>query len=202
MKTRKRKPLDPVEDFEKPVKKDAAEQLAELDKPPEKKGSLLIEQPDTPTVANGRMKVFYGKPFFEKYKDVALIALRITVPLTDKHQKLLPKIMANGYADINKKGRSRINLKDIPAQRVDFYLESDRRASALTIVTAKIVKANVALIQRKGEGAAREVVRLSFEIQAIDSDTINTFALKNMENEFWLEMGETQKKLWDEDEDK
>jgi len=195
-------PLDPVKDFDTPVKKDPEKQLEELDKPPVKKGSLLIEQPDTPTVANGRMKVFYDKPHFSKYKDVVLIALQCTVPLTEKHLSLLPKIVADGYHDVNKKGRSRINLKDLPNQFVQFFLESDRKTASLTLKAAKIIGANLAVIQRKGEGSARKVIRFAFRFQTEDSDTINTFATKNLANDFWIEMENTQDDLWDEDEEK
>lgn len=181
---------------------DPAKQLEELDKAPQKKGSLLIEQPETPTVANGRMKVFYDKPHFSKYKDVVLIALQCTVPLTEKHLKLLPKIVADGYHDVNKKGRSRINFKDLPNQSVEFFLESERKGASLSLKAAKIIGANLAVIQRKGEGSARKVIRFAFRIQTEDSDTINTFATKNLANDFWVSMENTQEDLWDEDEGK
>ncbi len=204
-KTGKRgiKPLDPEADFDKPMKKEAdpEAQLAELDKPAPKKGSLLAEQPETPTVANGRIKVFYDKPHFSKYKDVVLIALQITVPLTEKHLKYIPKMIADAYHDVNKKGRSRINLRDIPPQHVEFYLESDRKEDVLTISAAKVVNANLSLIQRKGEGSARKVIRLALRFQAENFTEIDKFATKNLANDFWISMENTQEDLWDEEED-
>lgn len=197
------RPLDQDKDFDVPAIK-AKELLAELDKPTPKKevakGSLLALQPDTPTVANGRIKVFYDKPHHSKYKDVILIALQITVPLTEKHLKFLPKIIADGFHDINKKGRSRMNFRDLPAQHVTFYLDSNRKEEVLSIPAAKMVSANLALIQQKGEGTARDVVRFAFQLQAEHSKPLETFAALNLANDFWVEMENTQESLWDEEE--
>jgi hypothetical protein len=185
---------------EAPEKKTPAEQLEELDKPkPKKEGTLQVEQPPTPTVANGRMKVFFDKPFFSKYKDTVLISLQCSVPLTDKHMSVLPKAICDAYIDVQKKGRSRINLRDLPPQQVGFFLESDRKGAMAVVNAAKLVNANLAVVERKGEGTARKIIRFAFRVQCENSPHVEEFSTKNLQNDFWVEMSRAQGELWDKE---
>lgn len=193
--------LDPVEDFEKPVRKEGEEAVAELDKP-KAKGSLLADNPPKPTVANGRMKVFYDKPVTTKVKDKILIALACTVALEKEHDELLPKIIANAHREM-RKGVVGMKLTDIPSQTVSFYHSSDAPAdgSLLEIPACRLIQTNLAIVQRKGEGSTRSVVRLALRFQAVRSDALMKWATLNLQNEFWIEMEETQTALWDEDDE-
>lgn len=198
-----RLPLDPNEDFNTPTRKAPAEQLAELDKPAEKKGSLLAEQPPKPKVVGDRMEVFYLKPIFGKTpKGDITVAMQITVPLEDGHLDLLPKIIADGYKDVTKKGRKSMNFRELPGQRAEFYLSSDSKDVALELPAAKMINAGLAIVERKGEGSARRVIRLSFRLQVKLSRDVTNFAEHNLQNNFWLKLEETQDALFDEgDED-
>jgi hypothetical protein len=148
------------------------------------------------------MKAFYGTPRYSKFKDVVLIALQMSIPLSEKHLKLLPKIVEAGFHGLNdKEGFTRINLKNIPPQHVVFYLESDQKTPILTLSVAKVTSANVALIEQKGEGKIRSVVRFAFNLQSEDSDAISNFARLNVDNNFWIEMSKSQEDLWDVEED-
>lgn len=193
-------PLDPVEDFEKPVKT-GEEAVAELDKP-KAKGSLLADNPPKPTVANGRMKVFYDKPFTTKVKDKILIALACTVVLEKEHDELLPKIIADAHRDM-RKGRTRINLTDIPAQSVSFFLESTTPAdeALIEIEACRMINTNLAIVQRKGEGSTRSVVRLSFRLQTVREAHLVEWASLNLANDHWIELSESQGTLWDDEDD-
>ena len=70
-----------------------------------------------------------------------------------------------------------------------------------SISAAKMTQANLAIVQRKGEGTARKVVRLSFRLQALMNASISTFAENNLNNDFWLELENSQKALWDDEEE-
>ena len=192
-KTGKRlpRPIDPLEDFDKPVTKQTAMNA---------EGSLLAKQPETPAVVNGRMKVFYAKPEHSKYKDTILISLHMSVPITKDHLKLVPKQIADGYHDVNKKGRSRINFRDLPNQAVEFFLDTESKRPAMKLPATKLVGANLAIVERKGEGTARKVIRWAFQIQAEHSEALETFSGLNLQNDFWITMEDSQKELWDEEE--
>lgn len=185
------RPIDPLEDFDKPVTKQT---------PMNAEGSLLVKQPESPSVVNDRMKMFYAKPNYSKYKDTIVISLQMSVPLTKEHLNLIPKQIADGFHDINKKGRSRINFKDLPNQAVEFFLDAESKRPALKLGATKLAGANLAIVERKGEGTARKVIRWAFQIQAEHSDALETFSGLNLENDFWITMEDSQKELWDKEE--
>ncbi len=183
--------LDPVADFDSPVKKD----------PPEAKGSLLANVPPAPSVANGRFKIFYDRPFWTKFKDRILVALQCSVPLEEGHANLLPKIIADAWHDVMKKGRTKIICNGIPAQSVTVFISSDHAEELLSIPACRMVNTNLAIVTRKGEGVSRRVTRLSFRLQAERSQPLANFAELNLQNDFWLTMRDSQETLWDESED-
>lgn len=149
---------------------------------------------------NGRMKVFYDKPYFTKSKDHILVALQLSIPLEQEHDELLPKIVIEAHKDVLKRGRKRIVLNGIPAQHASIFLTHDDPEDLVVLPACKLVSANVALVERKGEGSSRKVVRFSFRLQAESSRALAVFAESNLANDFWLVMKESQESLWDEDE--
>jgi len=185
-------PIDAVKDFDSPVKRD----------PPEAKGSLLVEQPPKPTIVGDRMEVFYLKPLFGKTpKGDITVSLAITLPVEDEHDGLLPKIVHDGYRDVLKKARKAINFSELPGQRAEFYISSDAKEESLVLPAAKMINTSLALIQRKGEGQSRQVVRLSFRLQVKLSREVAHFAENNLQNSFWLKLSESQEELFDEDDE-
>lgn len=193
-----RRGIRPVETEEK----NPQEQLEEIDKPVAKKGSLLIEQPPKPKVVGDRMEVFYLKPIFGKTpKGDITVAMQITVPLEKDHLELLPKIIADGFKDVTKKGRKSMNFKELPGQHAQFFLSHDIKESALDLPAAKVTNAGLAIVERKGEGSARSVIRLSFRLQVKLAPEVTNFAEHNLQNNFWLSLEETQERLFDEDDE-
>lgn len=185
-------PIDPVKDFDTPNKKEE----------PAPKGSLLADNPPKPKVVGDRMEVFYLKPTFGKTpKGDITVAMTITVPIDDAHADLLPKIIADGYKDVSKKGRKSISFRDLPGQRAEFYLAHDSKEESLVLPAAKMINAGLALVERKGEGSARKVIRLSFRLQVLLSREVTNFAEHNLQNTFWLSLKETEEELFEEDDE-
>jgi hypothetical protein len=165
-------------------------------------GSLLIEQPPKPKVVGDRFEVFYLKPIFAKTpKGDITVSLAITLPLEDSHDGLLPKIIHDGYRDITKKGRKGMTFTELPGQHAMFFLTSDIREESLVLPAAKMINASLALVQRKGEGEARKVIRLSFRLQVKLSKEVAHFAEQNLGNNFWLSLKETDEPLFDEEDE-
>jgi hypothetical protein len=186
-------PLDPSDDFDTPTRKEPEAQQAH--------GSLLAEQPPKPKVVGNRFEVFYLKPIFAKTpKGDITVSLAITLPLEDSHDGLLPKIIHDGYRDITKKGRKGMTFTELPGQHAAFYLTSDIKEESLVLPAAKMINASLALVQRKGEGEARKVIRLSFRLQVKLSKEVAHFAEHNLGNNFWLSLKETEEPLFDEED--
>ena len=185
-------PLDPVKDFENPLNKKAIE---------ETRGSFLVKQPLRPTVVGNRFEAFFLKTTFSKTKEGRkLVSLRFTVPLEDEHIDVLPKIVADGYKDVKKKGRNKIGFNGIPGQSVHLHLSQDIKEDVLAMPAAKFLNSRIDIIERKGEGEVRKVIRLGFTLQVEQSHEVRNFATENHGNTFWLNMADTEEELFDEDD--
>lgn len=185
------RPLDPKEDFDQPVKK-------------EPEGSLLAEQPPQPGVVGNRIKAHYLKPLFSKTtKGERLLAMHMTFPLTEEHTEdsLLPKSVREAWAFISKHGRKRLDLVGIAGQRATFYLAPDIDDAKLILPAAKVINVSLAVVQKKGEGEAQKVIRLSFRLQVPVSHEVAKFAELNYGNDFWIHLEETEELLFDEDDE-
>lgn len=212
-KTGKRgpQPLDPEKDFDSPTRKDAEEKQGKLTTivtKQQEQGSLLANNPPKPKVVGDRFEAFYLKPYFAKSpKGDLSVSLAFSVALEKEHKDLLPKIVADAYHDVLKKGRKSMTLRGIPGQRVEIFISHDSKETTLFMPAAKVISAGLALIERKGEGAARKVIRFSFRLQVpipanAKSDDVSYFAERNLQNSFWLKLAEADPELFkDEDED-
>jgi hypothetical protein len=185
------RPLDPKEDFDQPTKKEA-------------EGSLIAEQPPQPAVVGSRIKAHYLKPIFSKTtKGERLLAMHMTFPLTEEHtgDSLLPKSVCEGWGFISKHGRKRLDLVGIPGQKATFYLTPDIDDAKLVLPAAKVINVSLAVVQKKGEGEAQKVIRLSFRLQVPVSHEVAKFAELNYGNDFWIKLQETEEPLFDEDDE-
>jgi hypothetical protein len=204
-KTGKRgiKPLDPEADFDK-----AVTQQTEMSAGP-RGSSLLVEQPPKPRVVGDRFEAFYLKPFFQKDPKTGKlsVALAFSVALEKEHRPLLPKMVSDAYHDILKKGRKGMQLRSIPGQQARIYISHDAAEELLDLPAAKVMSAALALIEKKGEGSARKIIRFSFRLQVpipkdAKSDPVSYFAERNLQNNFWMKLDEANASLFeDEDED-
>jgi hypothetical protein len=196
------KALKPPED-----KKDLEEQAGKLSTIVTKQtdtGSLQADNPPKPKVVGERFQVFYLKPRFEKTpKGRLYVRLPFTVTMEKEHKELMPSIVASGYTDLMKVGRSGMKLKNIPSQRAEIFPAHDSKSPALFLSAARVTFANLALIQRKGEGVARRVIRFAFSLEIpipaqADSDPVSHFAERNIQNTFWMKWEGTDQNLFDE----
>jgi len=193
-----------------PEEKDAAEKIGKLTTIVTKQqptGSLLADNPPKPKVVGDRMEVFYLKPEFQKYsKGDLTLALAFSVALEKEHRELLPSIVADAYHDVLKKGRKSMTLRNVPGQRVELFISHDTKETLLFLPAARVTNASLALIERKGEGAARKVIRFSFRLQVpipanAKTDDVSYFAERNLQNSFWMKREDADPELFKEDDD-
>ena len=123
------KRLAPPED-----KEDLAKQSGKLTTIVTKQGegSLQADNPPKPKVVGDRMEVFYLKPYFQKSaKGDLSVSLAFSIALEKEHKELLPKIVADAYHDVLKKGRKSMTLRAVPGSaRRDLHLARCERARA------------------------------------------------------------------------
>lgn len=192
----KPEPLDPEKDLETPVRKEP--------ETPAQEGSLLAEQPQQPAVVDDRIRMHYLKPSFSASpKGEKLLSMHMVFPLTEEHTQdsLLPKVIREAWDAISKHGRKKLDLNGIPGQHVVFYLTPDIDDAKLILPAAKVTNVSLAVIQKKGDGEAQKVIRLSFRLQVTVSHEVEKFAVMNYRADFWVTLEESQEPLFDEDEE-
>jgi hypothetical protein len=196
------KPLDPKEDFDTPTK---IEKLTTI--VTKQEGSLLADNPPKPKVVGDRFEAFYLKPIFAKSpKGDLSVSLAFSVALEKEHRELLPKMVSDAFHDILKRGRKLLALNGVPGQAVEIFLSHDADAPTLVLPAARMTSTSLALVQRKGEGAARKVIRFSFRLQVpipanAKSDDVSFFAERNLQNSFWLKLADADPSLFAEEDE-
>jgi len=146
----------------------------------------------------------YLKPTFSKTKKgMRLVAIHLSFALTEEHtaDSLLPKGIRESWEVISKQGRKKLDLIGIPGQRAEFFMTQDIDDVKLVLPAAEMTNVSLAVIQKKGDGQAQKIIRLSFRLQVPVSHEVERFAVSNYGADWWLQLEETDEPLFDEDEE-
>jgi hypothetical protein len=185
------RPLDESKDFEQPTKKAEEEDQPELLETP--------KEPPKPTVVKGRFEATILPPIYSSAPKSGdkLISIRVSLALTDEHEKMFPKIVEESWKWVKKPNRPKTSI-NMPAQTARFYLAHDVEEEELGLPIAKVTNANLAVIQKKGDGTALKIIRFQFRLQVPWSAQVSKFVDSHYNLKLWLEMKTTQEKLFDE----
>lgn len=155
-----------------------------------------------PVVVKGRFVATILPPIYSSQPKSGdkLISFRISFALTEEHEGMFPKIVAEGWKWVKKPHRPKTTI-DMPGQTVRFYLAHDVDEEELGLPVAKVTNANLAVIQRKGDGQALKIIRFQFRLQVPWSAQVAKFADSHFNTTMWLEMRTTQEALFDESEE-
>lgn len=180
-KKSKVRPLNQRKDFDNPVKKDPAQgTLVEI---PPKEPEKLVE--------NDRMKVSYVKPHFDRNKKGnRFVSLECSQVVTALHKDLLPELIIDGWEDLAKKNRKRIDLINVPSQMAKFYLAHDIGEAALEIPAARVTHVSLEVIEETGTGKANKVIRLRYRLRVPLSRDVAHFSEWNFGDQYYLVMDE------------
>jgi hypothetical protein len=193
---RKHKPINPRKDFDTPTRNAIPEAQGTLVEIPPKEPEKLVE--------NERMKVSYVRPHFERNKKGnRYVALECSQVVTADHTELLPPLIIDGWEDLAKKNRKRIDLINVPAQMVQFFLASDIKDPALHMAVAKLTHVSLEVIEETGSGKAQKVIRLRYRLRVPLSRDVAHFSEWNFGDAYYLIMAEaaSENLLEDDDED-
>lgn len=188
------RPLDESKDFDEPTKKKAEDDQPELLETPAK--------PPAPVVVKERFEATVLPPIYSSQPKSGdkLISFRLSLALTDEHEKIFPRIVEENWKWVKKPNRPKVTL-NVPAQTVRFYIAHDAKEEEIGLPIAKVTNANLAVIQKKGDGTALKVIRFQFRLQVPWSAQVAKFADSHFNLKLWLEMKTTQEKLFEEGED-
>ena len=191
---RRVKSLNQKKDFDNPNRQEP-EQSTLVTIPP-KEPEQLVE--------NDRMKVSYVRPHFDRNKKGnRYVALELSQVVTALHKDLLPELIIDGWQDITKKNRTRLDLKGIPSQMVKLYMAHDIGEAALEMPVAKVTHVSLQLIEETGTGKANKVIRLRYRLRVPLSRDVAHFSEWNFGDTYYLVMEEAagDNLLEDEDEE-
>lgn len=187
------RPLDPDEDFATPAKK-----------PQEEMFSKEETNSERPTVLEGKMLVIFLKPIYSKPpKRDREIALQMSMPLSDLHMKgrtLDPKIK-KAWDTVSEGDANSVDLGELDPRRVEIFLAPDIKKPELDFHVARIAACKVGLVQKRGEGEARRMVRLLFRVQVPVNKQVSEFADNSYPNPFWISFSKTNEELPESEEE-
>jgi hypothetical protein len=188
-KKRAPRKLDPKADFNEPTKKnpEEPEQLVAEE--------LQTEPAEMPSrIVNGFMAVNFVRPHFEIEKDNRSVALEFSLELTNDHRSLLPAKILNEWEHIEE-GTCRLSeVIGVGTQRFDLRLAPDDEESDLE-QDSPVQKIRLQVIEDKGSGASKDIIRLSFRMLCDLTPVVEKFACRNFGGVIWLKMDQIQSEL-------
>jgi hypothetical protein len=184
-KKRSTQKLDPNADFEEPVRTEP-EQLSAEELEAENE-----EKREPTRIINGFMAINYVKPHFDIEKDKRSVAMEFSVELTEDHRDLLPDSVVSEWRHIEE-GTCRLSeVSGVGAQSFDLRLAPDGAETELQD-SAPIEKIRLQVIEDKGTGDAKDIIRLSFRLVCALNPTVERFACRHYGSTIWLKMGDVQ----------
>lgn len=180
--------LDPVADFDAPVKKDSAQ--SELVKVP--------HQP-TPAVQHGKMAAHFVRFVPDRSKNRnAVVFMDFSLELEDAHEGRLPREIEDEWKHFKRGSVKRTDPSGMGTQNLEISIAPDSNVDLE--VTAALPRAVISRVTQKGKGKERKVVRLQMRFLTSYTDDVDRFCHNNFDETLWLAMTETQRSFADNGE--
>jgi hypothetical protein len=181
--------INPIDDFETPVKKDE----------PEQQELLKVHQP-TPAVQHGKMAAHFVKyvPDRTKNRD-KVVFLDFSLELEDAHLGKLPKEIEDAWKDLKNGSIKRIDPNGIGSQNLSISLVPD--GSVDLEVVAAMPKTSISRIVSKGRGKERKVTRLQMRFLTNFTKDVEQFCSNAYDETTWLLLEESQRSFVEDEEE-
>ena len=191
-KTGKRgiKPLDPVEDFNTPLKKD----------PPAQAELLKVPAQPPSTIQHGRMSMHFVKYIPDRDKNRnRIVTINLALELEDAHKGRLPREIEDAWDDLKKGSVKRINPDGIGNQQLDIAIVPGEKSDIRIVATVK--RASISRIKAKGKGKTRSITRLALSfVSSFDAD-LERFCHNNYDENLFVKLEESQMSFEEAEED-
>lgn len=186
-KKRSTRQLDPKKDFSGPTRKEP-EQLSAKDL---EAHNELAQMPSQ--IRNGFMSVNFVKPHLDVDKDNRTAALEFSLELTDEHRSLLPKKVVEEWDHIKQGNNELLDVVGVGAQHAEISLSPDEEVDLEENVPIERIRLQV--IEAKGTGDAKDIIRLSFRLVCDLTQNVERFACRNFGKTVWLKLQACQGEL-------
>jgi hypothetical protein len=161
----------------------------------------LIPEADIPAVeptpiVNGRVVATYvGFSLARDKNNKKLCSLEFSMTLTEKHDRYLPKKVAKAHEWLYETDNKLVQVNHIKPQTVNIFDDPKEKKPIMHIVGGTIERASVAMIEETGKGKSKKVIRFVFRLCIERDDKAVSFGAWRDEEQFWLEMDQTQMKI-------
>lgn len=183
-------PLDPVKDFEEPVRKESEGQE------PEQKELLAIPKPPEPTIQHGKMGVYFIKFVPDRSKDgKRTVYLDISLELEDGHAGRIPREVEDQWRHLKRGNVKRVDVDGIGSQNLKAFIVPDGQVD-LEVVAA-VSKATISRVTEKGKGKERKVTRLEIRFLTNFTKDVEQFCANNYDETIWITMKDSQRSFDD-----
>jgi hypothetical protein len=188
-------PLDPVEDFDTPVRTEAAQGESSEEQPVQ--GELIREPipPRPPALQNGKIAMhFVGyKAKKTKYRE-KVVYMDFSLELTDEHKKRLPREIEDAWHELEEKKYSFVGPDGLETQNLEFFLAPDDDEPALEL-TATLANAEISRIAERGKGKGHRITRLTLRFIADLTKDVDHFCVGAYDETVYATIEEAQRRL-------
>jgi hypothetical protein len=152
------------------------------------------EAPATPLAVRGEwMQINYLRPHFDQDKEGARrLKLEFSVPLTDAHKDMFSAQISRSWKSLVALGNKHLDILGVEGHTVDLGFSPEDQHLRLT---SWVEKCSVSMVEERGKGGIRQVVRLQFRLGTYPEKEVIDFAVNNYGETVWIRMRETQGKL-------
>lgn len=198
------------DDFEQPnvvAGTPAAEDLTlqEADQPPaEEQQDLPMDMPEVPKVVrNGKMLAEFVRPHFEKEEaGDRWVGFEFAFPLTIEHEKpenegCLPTEVFEEWQHIKLGNVTLIKVTSVESQTLAVGLVPDDSEHDLILTNAVITHPVLQIVEEKGKGKGKKVVRFSFRAVVPQIEGIARFAVDHHGDPVWINLQRAQETLFE-----
>jgi len=182
---KKKKVLDPVKDFENPVRKQPSLTTEQQDGPDE----------GPPTVQNGKtlMQFVRVRPTKETNGE-RLLRFEMSCGLSNENLEQFPEDIRDAYRMLasNEKTLKGIDLANVEPQTIAIFEASDDAKPSLKAAGIKPQRVSVTVVEETGSTAARDVIRLAMSLPIPQTPDAGAWALRMHGELVWVELFDTQ----------
>lgn len=187
-KKRSGRQLDEKKDFNEATRKEP-EQISAAELEAHKEIEKMPSQ-----IRDGLISVTFVKPHLDVEKDKRTAALELSLELTEDHLDYLPKRVQQAWEAIESDLYKRLDITRINAHHFELRLVADDKESDLE-ANALVEKVTLSVIEDKGTGDAKDIIRLSFRLVCDLTQNVERFACRHFGKTVWLKMQACQGEL-------
>ena len=151
-----------------------------------------VEAEPQPTVEHNRMYAKFVKAHPILEDDERFLGFELSFALTEDHRGILPSVVEDQWDHVARGHVKRSDVIGIAPCTIEIALVADSDEGSIVIQQASIARATLSVIEEKGSGEAKKVLRFSFRALAPVTKQVALFAAYHFSDMVWIKFSEIQ----------